>query len=89
MNQPCGKVIIGGIMASTVKTINAYFKHAIKSDVNDILSKLILTERQDKIFSMFYLEKKDIDFIADTLNVCRTVVNTELRLIRNKVSRIL
>lgn len=76
-------------MASTVKTINAYFKHAIQSDVNDILSKLILTERQNKIFNMFYLEKKDIDFIADSLNVCRTVVNTELRLIRNKVSRIL
>lgn len=76
-------------MASTVKTINAYFKHAIKSDVNDILSKLILTERQNKVFSMFYLEKKDIDFIADSLNVCRTVVNTELRLIRSKVQKVI
>ena len=76
-------------MDSTVKAINSYFKTAIKSDVNGILSKLILTERQYKIFSMFYLEKKDINFIADTLNVCRTVVNTELRLIRNKVQKVL
>lgn len=76
-------------MDSTVKTINSYFKNAIKSDVNEILSKLILTERQNKIFTMFYLERQDINYIADSLNVCRTVVNTELRLIRSKVSKII
>lgn len=76
-------------MDSTVKAINSYFRNAVKSDVTSLLSELILTERQSKIFSMFYLEKKDIDFIADSLNVCRTVVNTELKLLRNKISRII
>lgn len=76
-------------MSSTVKTINSYFKNIIKSDVTELLSKLILTERQDKIFTMFYLEKQDIGFIADSLNVCRTVVNTELRIIRNKVGKVI
>ena len=76
-------------MDSTVKTINGYFRNAVKSDVNEVLSKLILTERQNKIFNMFYLEKQDINFIADSLNVCRSVVNTELHLIRSKVKKVI
>lgn len=48
-----------------------------------------LTERQSKIFDMFYIQKKDIRFIADTLYVSVSVINCELRLIREKMLRVI
>ena len=42
-----------------------------------------------KIFEMFYIKKQNIDFIADSLCVCKIVVNNELKIIRNKIARIL
>lgn len=54
-------------MYSIVRTINAYFKIATRADVNDLLSKIILSERQQRIFEMFYIKRQNIGFIADTL----------------------
>lgn len=48
-----------------------------------------MSERQERIFDMFYVKKNDIGFIADSLNVCVSVVNDELRLIRGKILRVI
>lgn len=74
---------------SIVKRVNSFFKDAIKKDVDEVKSQIILTERQEKIFNMFYLKKQDINFIADTLNVCPMVINNELKTIRRKLIKIL
>lgn len=76
-------------MSKIIKSINNFFRNAIKKDVDKINSELVLSERQQKIFEMFYLKKQNIDFIADTLCVCKMVVNNELKIIRNKIARIL
>lgn len=70
-----------------VKVINQFFKTATRADVNDLLSKIILSERQTRIFEMFYLRDMNIGFIADTLNVSQSVVNEELKLVREKIER--
>lgn len=76
-------------MSKIIKKINDFFRSAIKKDVDKINNELILSERQRKIFEMFYLKKQNIDFIADSLCVCRMVVNNELKAIRIKIARIL
>ncbi len=76
-------------MSAITKRINDFFRKAIKKDVNDIESELILSDRQRVIFTMFYIQKKNIDYIADSLCVCKMVVNNELKAIRNKMAKIL
>ena len=76
-------------MSKIIKKINDFFRNAIKKDVDKINNELVLSERQQKIFEMFYIKKQNIDFIADSLCVCKMVVNSELKIIRNKIAKIL
>jgi predicted DNA-binding protein YlxM (UPF0122 family) len=74
---------------SIVRTINAYFKIATRADVNELLSKIILSERQTRVFEMFYLKRQNIGFIADTLGFSERVISEELETIRHKISVII
>ena len=76
-------------MNATVRKINQWFRDATRADVNNLLSKIILTERQMRIFELFYLRGKDINFIADDLCVCPRVISDELTEIRCKISAII
>lgn len=76
-------------MSKVIKSINSFFRKAIKKDVDNLTRQIVFSERQEKIFNMFYLQKKDIWFIADSLCVCRAVVNNELKTIREKIARII
>ena len=72
-----------------IKKINQWFKTATREDVNNLLGKIILSERQTRIFEMFYLKRQTIGFIADTLNCSPTVISEELNVIRSKISVII
>lgn len=72
-----------------IKRINQFFKTATRADVNELLSKIILSERQTRIFEMFYLRDMNIGFIADSLNCSPSVVSEELNTIRCKISVII
>lgn len=74
-------------MHSIVRTINAYFKIATRADVNELLSKIILSERQTRIFEMFYMKRHNIGFIADTLGFSERVISEELETIREKIKK--
>lgn len=76
-------------MNSTVRRINQWFRNANRADVNDLLSKIILSERQTRIFEMFYIKRQNIGFIADNLCCSPTVISEELFLIRDKISVII
>ena len=76
-------------MSATVIRVNSFFKNATRADVNDLLSKMILSERQTRIFEMFYLKRQNIGFIADELYVSQTVVCEELKIIRDKITAII
>ena len=72
-------------MSAIVRTVNAYFKIATRADVNELLSKIILSERQQRIFEMFYLKRQNVGFIADTLFISERVISEELNIIRHKI----
>lgn len=76
-------------MSELIKFINAFFKDAVREDVENVKSKIILSERQEKIFEMFYIKRNDINFIADTLGVCPMVINNELKAIRQKIIKVI
>lgn len=72
-------------MFATVRAVNGWFRSANRNDLDRLLSEIILSERQRKVFDMFYVKKQNIGFIADTLCVSKTVVNVELKEIRRKI----
>lgn len=74
-------------MSKMVRDMNWFFRYATKAEIDAVLSKIILTERQQKIFECFYLKKHDVCFIADTIGVCDRVVKKELMIIRSKIQR--
>ena len=76
-------------MSTTSKAVNTFFRTAIKSEVEDIKDRIILSDRQDTIFQMYYIQRKDRCFIADTLSISPTVVDRELKTIRDKILRII
>ena len=76
-------------MSEIIKSINLFFNFVIREDVEKVRNDIILSERQMKIFNMFYLEKHDINFIADSLGVCSMVINNELKVIRIKLMKII
>lgn len=72
-------------MSTTSKAVNSFFRDAVLKDVDGLSKDLLLSERQEKIYEMFYLRKHDINFIADTVGCCPRVVQKELRTIRRKI----
>ena len=72
-------------MSDHSRAVNRFFCTAQRSDVEKILNSVLFSERQEQIFSMFYLKKKDVNFIADTLNYSPDTINKELRRIRDKI----
>ena len=76
-------------MSSQTKAINAFFRIALRDEVDGLLSKMVLTDRQYLIFEMKYLKGYDINYIADTLGSSRTSVQNELRTIRAKITKVL
>ena len=76
-------------MSELSRRVNRFFSTALRSQVKEIKDEIILTERQQRIFDMFYVEKKDINFIADTINWSAGAVKNELCKIRKKLIKIL
>lgn len=74
---------------SKIRAVNSFFKTAIKPEVDKLKEDIILSDRQDEIFTMFYIKHKDIGYIADALCVSRAVIERELKRIRDKILRIL
>ena len=74
---------------SKIRAVNSFFKTAIKPEVDKLKEDIILSDRQDEIFTMFYRKHKDIGYIADALCVSRAVIERELKRIRDKILRFL
>lgn len=76
-------------MTAKVKTVNSFFRAAIKPEVDRLKEDIVLSDRQEEIFTRYYIRRQDVNFIADTLGVCSYVVNKELKIIREKILKVL
>ena len=76
-------------MSDSVKKVNLFLKNSSKKEINKILDEMILSERQEKIFQMFYLKKNCVGFIADSLYVSADTVYKELAVRRSKMLHVL
>lgn len=72
-------------MSESSKRVNNFFKNANRADLQIITDDIIFSERQEKVMEMFYLKKKGINFIADTLNISSDSIKKDLYGIRQKI----
>ena len=72
-------------MSATSKAVNEFFRDAVRKDVEGLERELLLSDRQLRVYDMFYLKRHDINFIADTIGCCPRVVQKELKTIRKKI----
>ena len=72
-------------MSENSRRVNNFFKSANRADLQIITDDIIFSERQEKVMEMFYLKKKGINFIADTLNISSDSIKKDLYGIRQKI----
>ena len=76
-------------MSDTSRKINNFFEFSNRADIQSVLSKIIISERQTKILEMFYIKKFSIQHIADKLFCSVDTINKELKKIRQKIETVL
>ena len=76
-------------MSESVRQVNSFFRTAVRSDVDEVLDKIVLSDRQKTIFTLFYLRKLDVGFISDTIGLSPDAINKELRIIRKKIVKVI
>jgi DNA-directed RNA polymerase sigma subunit (sigma70/sigma32) len=76
-------------MTKEVKIVNDFMRSATRAQVDEVLSDVILSDRQRKIFDLHFIRRMDIGFTADELGYSPSVICVELRIIRRKIFAIL
>lgn len=74
---------------NTVRIVNRFFNNATQSDIKEILSEIVLSDRQSKVFEMYFIKRHNVGFIADSLYISPTVIYREINRIRNKVFEVI
>ena len=72
-------------MTKEVKIVNDYIRNATRAQVEKVLSDVILSDRQRKIFDLHFIRRMDIGYTADELGFSPSVICVELRIIRRKL----
>jgi DNA-binding CsgD family transcriptional regulator len=65
--------------------VNSFFRDATQTKVSELMEKIILSDRQEAVFRMFYLKRNSAAYIADKLNVSEATVYKDLVHIRRKL----
>lgn len=76
-------------MSELTKKINQFFKLATRREVQEIKDEIYISQHLEQVFNMYYIEKKSIQYIADTTGYGVTKINNDLRLLREKINKLL
>lgn len=76
-------------MSELTKKINQFFRLATRKEVQEIKDKIYISEHLEQVFNMYYIQKKSISYIADTTGYGITKINSDLRLLREKINKLL
>ena len=74
-------------MSELSKRVNEFFKLATKSEISKVKDEIYFSDHLQEVFEMFYMQKKDIEYIAYKTNYSRGKIEADLRLIRKKLNK--
>ena len=75
------------IVISDVKEMNAWLQTALKSEILDAQREVCFTSYENDIYRMKYIERRNIDFIADALGYETRKISRDLKILREKMTR--
>ena len=76
-------------MSELSKKINSFYKTATKSEISKINNEINFSEHLYLVYTMFYIQHKDIDFISYSTGYSRGKIEADLRLIRKQLNKLL
>lgn len=76
-------------MSTKVRTVNSFFKTAIKPEVDRLKEDIILSDRQEEIFTRYYIRAYSKRVCYEVYILPPYVVNQELKTIREKILKVL
>lgn len=76
-------------MSELSRRVNEFFRSATRNEVKQIKDELYISEHLNEVFEMFYLQRKDIEYIAYTTGYSRGKIEADLRLLRRKLSKLI
>ena len=76
-------------MSELSKQVNRFFDNSTKSEIDDILSQIYITDHQKNVLIMRYLDQYDINYIAYKTGYSRGKIEADLRKIRKKLSKLI
>lgn len=72
-------------MSELSKNVNKFFKFSPKREIDDLIDQLVLSDHLRLVLNLFYVEKKDIDTIAEITGYSRGKIEADLKTIRHKM----
>lgn len=72
-------------MSELTKKINQFFRLATRKQIQEIKGNVYISEHLEQVFTMYYIERKSISYIADTTGYGVRKINKDLKLIREKI----
>lgn len=76
-------------MSELSKRVNEFFKSATRQEVKQVKDNIYISEHLEKVFDMFYIQKKDIEYIAFITGYSRGKIEADLRLLRKKLNKLI
>lgn len=76
-------------MSELSRRVNEFFRSATRKEVKQVKDELYISEHLNEVFEMFYLQRKDIEYIAYTTGYSRGKIEADLRLLRRKLSKLI
>ena len=76
-------------MSMLSRKINEFFKLATRQEVKQVKDNIYISEHLEQVFDLFYIQKKDINYISDITGYSISKIKADLRLLRDKINKLL
>ena len=76
-------------MSKLTKKINQLFRLATRKEVQEIKDKIYISDHLEQVFTMYYIQHKSIGYIADITGYGERKIQADLKLIRDKINKII
>ena len=76
-------------MSELTKKINQLFRLATRKEVQEIKDKIYISDHLEEVFNLYYIQHKNVGYIADITGYGERKIKADLKLIRDKINKVL
>ena len=76
-------------MSELSKQVNNFFNEATKTEVDELIDSMLLSEHLKQVLKLKYVQGKDVNYIAYITGFSKSKIDSDLRKIRKKISKLI